>query len=62
MTRSLREWHWLSSHSMTVAVQTLDGVIVNGAPIVRSFRGQPLDDLRRWMRRQGGFRERQLQT
>ena len=62
MTRSDRRWHWLSSESMTVAVQTLDDVIVEGPPIVGSFRGQPLGELRFWMQRQGGFREQELGT
>lgn len=48
---------WLSSERMTVLV-ALDErrVIVDAAPIVRRFIGQPASRLGDWMRRQGGFR------
>ncbi len=47
---------WVSSVKMTFLV-TLDdrGIITETAPIGRSFVGQPFDNLRRWLRRQGGY-------
>lgn len=53
--------HWLSTERMTVAVTTDDqGRITEAAPIVRKFVGQPLDNLIRWMEKQGGFRQKVL--
>jgi len=56
-----REWWWLSSRRMTIGV----GVdryqrIVVAPPIVRRFIGQPLNNIRRWMQKQGGFSVAQL--
>ena len=48
---------WLSSKAMTVQVDhDDDNVIIEAAPIVRKFRGQPMLALINWMRRQGGFK------
>jgi hypothetical protein len=47
---------WLSTESMTVQVITENGVIVDAAPIVQKFKGQPLSNLIGWMKRQKGFR------
>jgi len=45
----------LSIPQMTVMVKTgEDRRIVEAAPIVRNFVGQPLDNLVRWMDRKGG--------
>lgn len=52
----MSEW-WLSSRRMTVVVEERDGIVVDAAPIVRKFIGQPLENLTRWMRQQGGYRE-----
>jgi len=50
-------WYWLSNVKMTVAVETdEDDKIVEAAPIVRKFIGQPLEDLAMWMNKQDGFR------
>jgi len=49
------KWWWLSCKKMTFGVQTKDGIIVYGAPIVKKFRGQPLDNLIRWMKKFDGF-------
>lgn len=55
--------HWLSNERMTVAVVTDDqGRITDAAPVVRKFVGQHLDDLRAWMTKHGGFRERLMGT
>lgn len=52
------EYHF-SSRKMTVWVQCdkPDGVITDGAPVIMKFVGQPLDNLRRWMKKQAGFVE-----
>jgi len=47
---------WLSSKKMTVLVDVQDGRITKTPPIVRKFRGQPPENLIRWMHRQGGLR------
>jgi hypothetical protein len=41
---------------MTVGVETRKGIIVIAPPIVRRFKGQPVENLINWMRRQPGFR------
>lgn len=51
---------WLSCHKMTVQVNVTHGVISRAAPIVKSFIGQPIGNLKRWMRRLGGYREELL--
>lgn len=53
---SEKRWYWMSSKEMTVCVGVVDGIIRRAAPVVYIFRGQPLENLERWMRRQGGFR------
>lgn len=40
---------------MTIAVDVLDGIIIEAAPIVHKFVGQPLDNLINWMKTQGEF-------
>jgi len=56
----MRDW-WLSSLRMTVGVTTDDdNVIVDAAPVVRKFVGQPLGNLIGWMSRQGGLQVEEL--
>lgn len=50
-----RQTLWFSSYRMTVVVDVEDDLIAEAAPIVRCFVGQPVKNLRRWMKRQGGF-------
>lgn len=45
---------------MTVLVDVQDGLITKAAPVVRKFIGQPVGNLVRWMRRQGGLRVEEL--
>lgn len=52
---SEKRWYWMSSEKMTVGVGVVDGIIRRAAPIVYKFRGQPLENLERWMRGHGGF-------
>lgn len=56
----MRAW-WLSSRRMTVFVMTKDDTIIDGPPIIRKFIGQPLDNLRGWIQRQGGYKEFQYE-
>lgn len=56
----MREWWWLSTEKMTVGVAIEEGLIVEAAPIVRRFIGQPSKNLGNWMRKQGGFRAAKL--
>lgn len=52
--------YWLSSKKMTVLVEVQDGRIIQAAPVVRKFIGQPVQNLIRWMRKQGGLRIEEL--
>jgi hypothetical protein len=48
--------YWLSSLKMTVGVDVDDNDrIIDGAPVIKTFIGQPLKNLIRWMSRQAGF-------
>lgn len=45
---------WLSTNRMTVGVTTnSEDIIVETAPIVYKFKGQPLTSLLRWLSKQG---------
>lgn len=56
----MRAW-WFSSNRMTVFVEVSeDGVVVQTAPVTRKFVGQPVANLERWMRKQGGFRKKEI--
>lgn len=45
---------WLSCPKFTVFVEVGErGIITDCAPVVRRFKGQHLNDLRRWLRRFG---------
>lgn len=47
-------WVWVSNPRMTVAVRLDEqGRIVESAPIVRKFIGQPFSNLFRWMNSMG---------
>jgi hypothetical protein len=41
---------WISCRIFTVKVNVEDGVIVQAAPIVRKFVGQPLANLLKWQK------------
>jgi hypothetical protein len=49
----MRELWWLSSLRMTVGVITDDDIIIESAPIVKVFIGQPISNLESWMKKQG---------
>lgn len=51
----LSEW-WFSCSKFTVLVITVNGIIRDGAPIIRKFKGQRLENLARWMAKFGGFK------
>lgn len=56
----MTEKWFMSSQRMTVKVTVRDGIIIDAAPVVRKFVGQPIKNLEAWMRRHGGFRMTQL--
>lgn len=60
----MTQWYWVSTVRMTcaVAVDTRTSLIIDTAPILWKFRGQPLDNLLRWMGRQSGFTLVQLEN
>jgi hypothetical protein len=52
---------WLSSNKVTVMVDTdADGKITKAAPAVNIFVGQHLNNLVKWLRKQGGFKYKRL--
>lgn len=55
--------YWLSCKKFTVQVEVDDnGIITEGAPIVKKFVGQPIVNLTRWMNDLGGFRFNKLKS
>jgi len=57
-----RHW-WFSSNRMTIAVYTDNrNIITHTAPIGRKFIGQHIKNLANWMRKQGGFRYKELEV
>lgn len=51
----------MSCLKFTVLVKVdLNGKITYAAPIVKKFIGQPVDNLRKWMKGLGGFCESEL--
>jgi hypothetical protein len=54
-------WYWLSTHRMTILARVDEqGRIAQAPPIARTFVGQPFDNLRAWLARQGGYREERV--
>jgi hypothetical protein len=56
------ELWWLSCRSFTIAVEIDQdsGLIIQAAPVARTFLRQSLGSLMRWMERIGGFRYERL--
>ena len=53
--------YWLSSPSMTVMVYTDEDNIITITPaIVKKFKGQHIDNLIKWMKKQGNLKISQL--
>ena len=48
---------WVSCRKMTGLIEVEDGIVRGGAPIFGRFVGQPVRNLRRWMRSKGEYRE-----
>lgn len=44
----MKQSWWVSCGLFTVQVDTMDGIILRAAPIVRVFVGQPFERLLRW--------------
>ena len=50
-------WLWISCLAFTVKVEIDEhGYVTDGAPIIRKFTGQTLDNLLRFARRRGELR------
>ena len=48
--------YYLTSKIFTVQVETNgSGKIVDGAPVIHKFIGQPLDNLLKWLNTKGGY-------
>ena len=56
----MRKSWWLSCSRFTIKAIVKSGVIVDAAPIVKRFVGQPLSNLRKWMISLGGFRSKEM--
>ena len=57
----MERWLYLSNERFTVAVLTVDGVVVGGPPLTRKFMGRHVKHLVRWMRKTPGFRMERMQ-
>ena len=54
-------WHWLSTTRMTVGVGVDDrNIIRTTPPIVWKFRGQHINNLKRWLKRQPGYKHKEI--
>ena len=51
---------WLSCKKFTILVEVSEGKIVKAAPSARKFIGQPIENLKRWAKRFGGYIEKRL--
>lgn len=51
---------WFSSKKMTVVVHERSDTIIFTSNITRKFIGQHIDNLERWMKKQGGFRKSKI--
>jgi len=51
---------WLSCSKFTIGVEHTNGIITYASPIAYKFIGQPIENLRRWMKKLGGYREAEL--
>lgn len=49
--------YYCSSRKMTIKVKVRRGIIIRTAPITHKFVGQSFDNLRKWLTKQGGYRE-----
>ena len=53
----MKKHYWLSNDKMTVAVYTdMNNIIIDAAPIVLKFKGQHIDNLINWMKKQKEFK------
>jgi hypothetical protein len=52
MTDHISKW-MLSNDNMTTWARTKNGIIMDAAPDVQSFIGQPLDNLANWLGKSG---------
>jgi len=58
--KKLTNW-WFSSKKMTIGVTTdEDNIIVKVAPIARWSKGKHVNQLEKWMQRQGNFEKQDL--
>jgi len=54
-------FYWISSNRITILVEfNPDGTIRDAPPIARKFIGQPLENLIKWMAKQGGLQVERL--
>ena len=56
----MKKYWWVSCLKITILVISVDGRIIETAPVARRFVGQPLRNLRVWMEKFGGFRIERL--
>jgi hypothetical protein len=58
----MEETYWLSSEKMTVIAICKNGIIVQGSPIIRKFKGQRLVGLINWLEKQGDLRVEKIEN
>lgn len=55
-------YHYLSSYKMTILIGVDCGKIITTPPIAKVFVGQPLDNILKWMKSQGGLIHQPLEN
>lgn len=53
--------YWLSTIKMTGFAETNNSIIVDTSPIFKRFKGQPIHNLRKWLQKQKGYKEANLE-
>jgi len=46
---SKKKYYWVSCSKFTVMIIVVNNKIIDAAPVINKFVGQPLDNLSKWM-------------
>lgn len=50
----------ISTDRERMIVEVYEGIVINAPSIVGNFKNKPIEELRKWLRKQGGYREEVL--
>jgi hypothetical protein len=56
----MKHFYWISTKEMTCGVSTDGDKIIDAPPILKKFVGGDIDKLRKWMNKQEGYKEVEL--